>query len=333
WGLKDALKQPGNDAYVAKKLADHYGIKHDYLLTDLSDEPLEKIFNRFFVCGEGRIDNIGGYLDGFKIWKKLFESQIRGIVRGDEGLGREAVSDLADVRWLNGVTLCSDYSNLKNIEELGVPENQLPIVLQKKENETLEVWRDRIYHAYRMPYGLSAFNELKVSYVEVINPLLSRKITHQARALPDHLRTNKSLFKKIVNAINPHIEYATSSATADTKFLLQSQLAVDLFKEELTSANCKEILPGKLIDYILQNLKIKDGNVNTRSGVKAFLKRYLPTWLRKKLVRQMNVGKQANVNALAFRCYTISKMNQLFYQDIKALKDSQFSPIASESGS
>ncbi|MDB5119313.1 MAG: hypothetical protein JWN56_531 [Sphingobacteriales bacterium] len=314
WGIKDALKKPGNDASVAKKLADHYRIKHNYYLTDLSDEPIEKIFNRFLVCGEGRIDHIGGYLDGFKIWKTLFENKVCGVIRGDEGFGKESVSSAAELRWLIGISLCTDFSNLQNPEALGIQGNQLPNKLQRRENETLETWRDRMYHSFRMPYILPAFNDLKLSYVEVINPLLSRKIVYQARTLPDHLRSNKVLFKKIVNSINPNIEYATSGATAETRYLLQSQSAVDLFTSTLSSTTSEEVLPKKLTDYVLKNVIVKNGNINKSSIIKSVLKRYLPAWVRTKATR-MNLGKPANMNVLAFRCYIINRMNETLKED------------------
>ena len=87
WGLESSLRDKRNDAYVARALAKHYNIDHYYFHTDISDEPIEEIFRRFLVAGEGRIDHISGYMDGFRIWKHLYESGYHGIIRGDMAFG------------------------------------------------------------------------------------------------------------------------------------------------------------------------------------------------------------------------------------------------------
>jgi len=112
WGVKRSQSEKLNDAYIAKKLADKLKIDHAFFLTDVSNEPVAKIFNRYLICGEGRVDNPTAYMDGLKIWKDLFESGIQGVIRGDEGFGHFYVKSELDVRMKVGVPLLSDYSNL-----------------------------------------------------------------------------------------------------------------------------------------------------------------------------------------------------------------------------
>ena len=175
WGLEGSKTDKSNDAYIAKKLADYYKIEHKYFLTDLSTEPVETIFNRYLICGEGRVDDIDAYLDGFSIWKELFESGIDGIIRGDEGFGAASVLTAVDIRRNMRLPLFSDFSNLNSVYEYGIPEQEFPAWLNRKDDESLEAWRDRLYYKYEMPIAFAALNDLKLSFVEVINPLFIKE--------------------------------------------------------------------------------------------------------------------------------------------------------------
>lgn len=321
WGLAKAIDEPGNDALIAKKLADHYQIQHAYYTTDLSKEPIEDIFNRFLVCGEGRIDHIGGYMDGFAIWKTLFEENVQGVIRGDEGFGRFPVDSPANVRSHVEVSLCADFANLKGFEGIGISGQQMPELFKQEKDETLETWRDRLYHQFRMPVVLAALTDLKLPFVEVISPLLSKRVVQQARLLPDHLRTDKELFKRIVRSMSPPIGYATSSAIADSTFLLKSKAVVDLIKSELTTEYCRAIFPEAFITYLNDNLMVVESTVNRKKAIKSFLKRYLPY----SLIRQgtkLTASKNVSVNKLAFRVYMISRMNRLLVEDATVFEKS-----------
>uniref|UniRef100_UPI0024959958 hypothetical protein n=1 Tax=Ulvibacterium marinum TaxID=2419782 RepID=UPI0024959958 len=83
WGLNKSQKEKGNDAYIAKKLAKKVNVNNKYYSTDISGESIEIVLKRFIEFGEGRIDHLSGYMDGFKIWKTLFEDGVQGIIRGD----------------------------------------------------------------------------------------------------------------------------------------------------------------------------------------------------------------------------------------------------------
>ena len=158
-------------------------MNHKYYHSDLSEEPVNNIINRFIRLGEGRIDHLSGYMDGFRMWKTLFEDKIHGILRGDEGFGWNQVSSALTVRLTIGCGLCSDFSNLKDYTKYGFASQELPQHLNQNKWETLNAWRDRLYHEYRLPTILSALSDLKFAYVEQINPLLSKIILQQVRQL------------------------------------------------------------------------------------------------------------------------------------------------------
>ena len=72
----------------------------------------------------------------------------------------------------------------------------LPDGLQQGAGESLETWRDRLQQQFRVPFVLGALSDLKLPYVEIINPLLSDSIVDFIRQLPDALRTNKVLLRR-----------------------------------------------------------------------------------------------------------------------------------------
>jgi len=320
WGLNKSLTEVGNDAFVAKKLADHHKMPHRFYSTDLSTEPIGNIFDRFIVAGEGRIDHIGGYLDGFKIWKILFEEKIQGIIRGDVSFSEKPAISYDNIRALQGMSLCEEYSNLEKYISFGLPKQQIPPHLTQQNGESITEVRDRLYHQFRIPTILAALNDLKLSYVEILNPLLSREIIYKTRQLPDSLRSGKVLFKKIVSSLSPDIEYATEGANAEKKGMLQSLEAVNFLKTELTSKNYDSIFSDDFIKHIVSNLKVVDTTAKKKKSLKQRLVKYIPIWMIKNRARLGVPKSTIDFNVLAFRVYMAMKMNQFLLEDANELK-------------
>ncbi len=319
WGLRSSLSKKDNDAFIAKSLANFFNLRHKYYETDLSDEPIESIFDRFLVCGEGRIDHISGYMDGFKIWKTLFENKIYGIIRGDEGFGWVPVSSPLDVRRTIAISLWADFSNLKSLKEFCFTEQKMPSNLHQEEGETLAMWRDRLYHQFRIPIVLAALNDLKLNYVEIINPLLSRRIIYQVRGLPDHLRTNKNMYRKIIRSISPKIDIAKYPALESRKDIFKSKRVIELLKEELSSNYVDSILPKEFINYIFDHLEIfEETNRRKNRSLLNTIKNKMPQRLKNILLNTI-LGQSIDFNSVAFRAYIICRMNKMLTKDAKSL--------------
>lgn len=317
WGLESSLTIADNDAYIAQKLASEFNLVHNYLHTDLSFEPVEQIINRFLLNSEGRTDQLSGYMDGFKIWKTLFEEGFHGIIRGDEGFGCNQYSSVKIARMNQGCALYSDYSNLKDFRKFGLPIQELPPHLEQKAHESLSAYRDRLFHEHDLPTNFSALSDLKLSYVEVINPFLSRKILQQVRQLPDHLRTGKALFKKIVLALSPNIDFANSRADSSPENILTQKQFVELLTIELSSKSAKSIFQKEFLDFVLNGLKtenrIKQINANS-FFIKVIIKKIVPRFI-KNILREKHILHSVDPNILAFRVFIISRMNMILTED------------------
>ncbi len=318
WGLKSSLAIKGNDAYVAKELAEKCKVSNEFYNNDLSDEPVDIIINRFVLLGEGRIDNFSDYLDGFTMWKNIYEAGIEGIIRGEEGFGCHRYWSRIIVRLNQSLNLCSDISNLKDYKKYGFHVQEVPNNLNKRNWETLSTWRDRIFHEHTLPTVFSALADLKLSYVEQINPLLSRTILRQVRHLPDHLRTEKALFKMIVNSISPEIDYADSVSSASLNEILKEKKIVELIRNELSSDIAKTIFPVSFLNFVLKGIKSKDESITIKTNsasLRSIINKNLPRFLNN-ILRKIFLPS-VDPNVLGFRVLLICRMNRILHDDKK----------------
>jgi len=322
WGLESSLEENGTDAYIAKVLASRLNVLHSFYSTDMSVDSTWRILDRFILNGEGRIDHLSGYLDGFQLWKALFEDGVHTILRGDEGFGRERVSSPQAVRRLAGLALCSDFSNLKHCKAFQLPDQYIPSHLQNRSGESLLTWRDRLYHEYRIPVYLAALSDLKLSYVEQVNPLFSRKILTVFRCFPDHLRTDKSLFKRMVTNMCPDIKIANAKATASTENILRQRTVVEILRNKLDSERARSRVPSGLIRQVQQNLQVSDGPATRhRDSFQSRFKTLVPSCV-KDFLRERGVAPSLDSNVLAFRIYIISHMNAALSVDAQSSRRS-----------
>ncbi|OWW18563.1 asparagine synthase-related protein [Noviherbaspirillum denitrificans] len=322
WGLADNLDREKNDAAVAKELAARLGVKHRYHHTDMRSEPLARVIDRFICCGEGRVDHLAGYLDGLEIWRKLLEDEnCSGIIRGDEGFGWVPVSSELTVRLSVGIGLCSDYRNLKDlIRKFGLPAQEFPSSLQRQEGETLSGWRDRLYHAYRLPTILAALSDVKYSYVEIVNPLLAGKVLHRVRELPDRLRTDKALFKDIVDTISPDVPYATEGANASMGSVLRKREIAGLMRNKLLSEQARQQFGTEFLNEVARGIRDEGFSPAKRPGtranvIKSLVPRALKNWIRDRVAKP-----SLDPNVLAFRVYMILRMREILEEDCAAME-------------
>lgn len=329
YGLKTSSVEKYNDAYIAKSLARYLNLRHEFFKMELSDEPTETILNRFLVAGEGRIDNISAYIDGFKMWKYIYESGYQGVLRADEVFGCRSVSNNHEVYRKTGLITFSDYEKLNSIKIVLSEYNQRrPDFLERRDNESLETWRDRIDAEFQMPVKLAALNDLKLSYIEVACPLLSRKIVQQVRKLPDPLRTNKQLFRKIVRSMSPeNLKFAKYVAIANIINILRTPKIANLVINELSTTFARTLFPNDLLEYILNNIEVIDYiSLKRKKSLKTILKQYIPASFKtflKNLAKKQKIKApkklQIDPNIIAFRAYIICKMNRILTEDANSL--------------
>jgi hypothetical protein len=242
WGLPHSAEQDGNDAQVARTLAQTLAVPHRFFPLETSGDALEAVVGRFLAAGEGRVARISGYVDGFRIWKTLFDEGFEGVIRGDEAFGSVPVSSAFAARWTASLTTLADYFSKEELATFELPDQTLPPTLEHRSDESLATWRDRLYQQFRVPTLLAGLTDLKTAYVEVGNPLLATSVLSCVRALPDDLRTGKRLWHELVGRQLPSLALAKRVAIPSLTDILADARVLDLLLEELSSESAAAVL-------------------------------------------------------------------------------------------
>ena len=321
WGMHKALETPGNDASVARALAKRLNVEHEYLPIELSREPSERLVERFLTAGEGRVDALSGYMDGFEVWKRLFERGVAGVIRGDEAFGWKRVRTELDVRDSIRLTLLKDYFPGRHVSSFDLPEQHIPPGMTRRFGESLATWRDRLYQAFRLPVMLAALTDLKTAYVEVLNPLLYSSVLEHARALPDEQRTDKKLWRDCIRAWSPDVPFATQGAVASLQSFMDDPGMLDLTLAELGSDGAAAILGAAPLAALRSQLEARRvGPTPSAASAEGNLSSRLSHRLRRRASRHLQHRLDLDTRVLAFRALIASRMCALLREDADFLE-------------
>jgi len=205
---------------------------------------VDTTLTRFVAANEGRNDEIAGYLDGFALWRDLARAGVQGVIRGDEAMGgrwvpRKATSArlglVAPRRRTTPTTTSfeapSRGSALARPVDLGAP-GACPRLRRPCRPDCLR------------PITLAGLNGAKARYLEIANPLLSRRIVDSVHSLPRRLRDRAQAFSRIADSIDRAIPYARFSSTPSTQDFLASCRFLETLVGELTAPDVERVLPG-----------------------------------------------------------------------------------------
>jgi hypothetical protein len=190
----------------------------------------------------------------------------------------------------------------------------------RQAGESLEAWRDRLQQQYRIPFVLGALSDLKLPYVEIINPLLANSVVALIRLLPDDLRTDKALLKAIARSLGPSIPFAMDIATQAGDDVLRSPRLVEFLRDYLSDANGESAVPKAFAAFALDGLTEDRAALRppisrrARSAVKA----WLPAWARR-LRKPKPTPARPSQYRFAFRAYLASRAHRLYKEDARAL--------------
>jgi hypothetical protein len=160
---------------------------------------------------------------------------------------------------------------------------------------------------------LAALNDLKLTYVEVVNPLLSKRLLSVVRRMPDELRSEKLVFKQIIRSKLPEIPFAERPAISSQAGILQDKRVRDYLAQRLDSDKARSLLPAEIIDHALRALK---NDARYRNG----LHRRIGALVGAAKRRIVKTNKLVLNDCLfAFRAYMIVRMNQILETDATSL--------------
>jgi len=213
--------------------------------------------------------------------------------------------------------LLEDYSNLSFLNLHDLERQELPDYLQQRTGESLATWRDRLYHEFRHPCVLSALAKPRLHYIEQANPLLSRRIIQVVRSLPDHLRNDKKLFKRIVDRLIPDVPIAKTTSTASVADLLSSSEMSEEFRDVLESQQAKALMPPALLNYVMHYLDRPNRTRTSSTVLRSMIARSLPRPIKRAVQSCLLQLRRPNLNPaiLTYRCFTICRMHQILQED------------------
>jgi hypothetical protein len=318
WGLPGSIEQWGNDAQIARQLATALGVPHRFFPIESHGDTPDVVLDRFLAAGEGRVARISGYVDGFRIWKTLFDEGYEGVIRGDEAFGSIPVSSPYSARWTSSLTTLADFFSAEERETFELPEQPLPDGLARRRDETLPSWRDRLYQQFRVPTLLAGLTDLKTAYVEVGNPLLARSVLECVRRLPDELRTEKQLWRDLVGALLPDVALATRVAIPSLTECVADRRVLTVLIDELTSERARTVFAPLLRARFCAALRAALSTSRTarrESWHVPVLSRAVPAGLRA-VVRSWRSARPAiDPLVLAFRAFVATRMHALLRSD------------------
>ncbi|HEX7236365.1 MAG TPA: hypothetical protein VF405_05350 [Gammaproteobacteria bacterium] len=313
WGQRSALTDRRNDANIAQQLAMKLQTFHSYFAIETPTEGVEEVLDRFVRLGEGRTESLSGYVDGFAVWKRLHERGWSGLVRGDEAFGCRVAPTPADVYRNMKCNVLTDFA----IEQKGPladlqSEQRRPDHLEQRPSESLQAWRDRLNAEFELPYVIGPLNDLKYGYLDVVHPLISRRIVEQARRLPDDLRTDKAAFRAIVEEAALDVPFARNPAIAPPEDVLRQPQMLRALRAELRRQSEGSGTLAALAGHAVELLR------HFGSGGRS-----LPTGFARvvdNVQRRLPRARRLSPLRVAFRTYIIGKMQSQLREDARAFR-------------
>ncbi|MBN1789463.1 MAG: hypothetical protein JW830_03125 [Bacteroidales bacterium] len=317
WGTASSETTKINDAIISRAITDFYGIPHTYYTTDRSNEKFNIVLGRFLGAGEGRIEHIGAYMDGMKIWSTLFGENYEGVIRGDHTFGYRKLLNYNEVINSLSIKTIQSFGNTSEFNSFGLPEQRLPDYFTRNEGESFCSWRDRLFTVFRIPAFMAALNDIKLSYTEVYSPFMTSRVVDFIRSLPDDLRTNKKLLKDLIKKKSPDIPFTKYEAILTHSRVVQEFEIARFLKEEITGIAANSILPNRLLNHIADRILLNPDKLMKRSAwilTYQKIRNSMPS--RVKFLIKKSVPKPGlDFNLLAFRALIIHRMNALLSKD------------------
>ncbi len=327
WGLPKSQEQAGGDALIAREVASALGAPHRFFAIEPRRHAPETVLERFLAVGEGRVDRISGYVDGFDIWQTLFDSGYDGVIRGDEAFGWVATQSASAVRAETNLATLADYFSPQELETFELPEQTLPETFTRARGETLATWRDRLYQQSRIPTFLAALTDLKTAYLEVGNPLLAHSVLDCVRAMPDDLRTNKRLWLEIVATQLPGVALARRVAIPSVTDFLTEGRVLELLLDDVASEHAATLFAPSLRARCRAALQAAAQSTERTAALgdwrHSALAAAVPAPLRA-VVRNWRANRRPSIQplVLAFRAFVAARMFELLRADARTLAGS-----------
>ena len=313
WGFGAALRDEGSDACVAQRLAASVGAPHEFFALDGEHDAAVEALEEFIVRSEGQVTDFTMYVDGFATWRTLVDQNCIGVIRGDNYpwayLGE--FSTPRTVRHHCGADFLGDYSPAHPIQRLGLAAQSWPASLEQRPDEDLLRYRDRLQRTLYIPARVAPLNQIKASYLEIVNPLKARRIADVVMRLPERLRLHPGALARVLDLHGPAVPFATRPAATLPAILERPEMRQALI-EGLCSDSAQRLYDGAAIDEVVAALLLPPDPA-TRSSATRRLRAMLPRKVKDRMLPV--VGVRLDMKELALRMAIAARAVQLFEDD------------------
>lgn len=320
WSTERARKDAFGDASIAELIAKASGIEHSFASMDCGSTTFPILIQRVVAAGEARTDHFAGYMDGLALWAELGKVG-KGVIRGYDAFGRKAPAH-TEFQARLGSELCysSEVLRLSLPQDLAITEADLPEEFLRKEGESLGNWRDRLWLQFRTPFLTAALDDIKVAYVEIMNPLLFRRIVEIVRRLPLSFRESKYIFSSIVKQYYPEVPFARSVSIHNH----HDVVSLHGFREYALDclSSCVPGVPDGFRRSVAKSIEAGRSRERFRRIAVVTAKRWLPLSAENLLRAHVRPPKISN-RRLAMRLLCVRQANEMFSLDCKVMYRNQ----------
>ena len=317
WGFEAALRDADSDASVAEALARSVAAPHQFFALDGEHDLAVASLEEFIVRSEGQVTDFTMYVDGFATWRTLADQGCVGVIRGDNYpwayLG-EFISPRT-VRHHCGADLLEDYSPGHPVNRLGLTAQSWPASLEQRPDEDLLRYRDRLQRMLYIPARVAPLNQIKASYVEIVNPLKARRIADVVMRLPERLRLHPGALARVLELHGPAVPFAKRPAATLPAILKWPEMRRAL-AEGLSSDAARRLYDGAVLDEVAAAL-MRPPDPSARSTATRKLRAMLPRKLKDRMLPV--VGVRPDTTELALRMAVAARAVRLFEDDATCL--------------
>ena len=119
---------------------------------------------------------------------------------------------------------------------------------------------------------LQALTETKSAFVDIVNPLMSRRALAVSCALPDDLRLDKALFREVVRDLVPDLPFARDHGGVTVPEVLNRPEVRRMLAASLASETAREVFGAPFVNWVRREI-----DPLHRARVK--IERKLTSWL------------------------------------------------------
>ena len=187
-----------------------------------------------------------------------------------------------------------------------------PQSLEQRPDEELLRYRDRLQRTLYIPARVAPLNQIKASYVEIVNPLKARRVADVVMRLPERLRLHPGALARVLELHGPAVPFARRPAAILPTVLKWPEMRQALV-EGLSSDAARRLYDGAVLDEVATAL-VRPPAPPARSTATRKLRAILPRKVKDRMLPV--VGVRLDTTELALRMVVAARAVRLFEEDV-----------------